>query len=201
MSADVVLTPGEWTPQQAATHVSEAWQNAVESIVETGRRLIEAKQRVGHGWWLDTVALLPFSERTARALMQVATHPDLGNRQHAADLPASWYTLSVLAQLPPGEVAKRIESGEITPDIDRATAQEIAASYRAAEDEERRKRAEERRDAVALLVRVLDLVSPLGVDQHDWVESWAGHIGESDLASRTEQAAQVLLELAKRIRP
>jgi hypothetical protein len=124
-----------WTPQQAADHVSEAWQDAVESIIETGRRLIEAKERVGHGRWLDTVALLPFGERTARRLMEVARHPDLANRTHGSDLPASWRTLSVLAQLPPGEIPKRIEAGEITPELDRATAQGWAAVYAAAHQE------------------------------------------------------------------
>jgi Protein of unknown function (DUF3102) len=124
-----------WTPQQAADHVSEAWQDAVESIIETGRRLIEAKQRVGHGRWLDTVVLLPFGERTAQMLMRVAIHEDLVNPKHASYLPASWYTLSVLAQLPAGEIPKRIAAGEITPELDRATAQGWAAMYMAARQE------------------------------------------------------------------
>lgn len=130
-----VLEAGTWTPQEAANHVTEAWQNAVTSIVETGRRLIEAKGRVGHGRWLDTVDLLPFGERTAQALMKVARHPDLANTNHGADLPASWRTLEVLAQLPPGEVVKRIEAGEITPELDRATAQSWVGTYAAARQE------------------------------------------------------------------
>lgn len=130
-----VMDAGEWTPQEAADHVSEAWQNAVESIVETGRRLIEAKQRVGHGRWLDTVALLPFGDGTARKLMTIATHPDLADRSHGNDLPASWTTLYVLAQLPAGEVARRIEAGEITPELDRATAQQWTSTYAAARQE------------------------------------------------------------------
>jgi hypothetical protein len=130
-----VLEVGEWTPQEAADHVSEAWQNAVESIVETGRRLTEAKQRVGHGRWLDAVTLMPFSEQTARKLMQVAAHPDLSNRAHVRDLPAAWGTLAVLAQLPAGEVTRRIEAGEITPDLDRATAQQWTSTYAVARQE------------------------------------------------------------------
>lgn len=133
--AGIVMDAREWTPQQAASHVSEAWQNAVESIVETGRRLIEAKQRVGHGRWLEAVALMPFSERTAQALAQIARHPDLSNPQHVAGLPASWGTLAVLAQLPPGEVARRIEAGDITPELDRATAQQWTSTYAAARQE------------------------------------------------------------------
>ena len=81
-----VLAAGEWTPQEAATYVAEPWQNAVESIVETGRRLIVAKDRVGHGRWLDAVALMPFGERVAQRLTAVANHPDLSNPTHGSDL-------------------------------------------------------------------------------------------------------------------
>lgn len=130
-----VMADGEWSPEEAATHVSEAWQNAVDSIVETGVRLVEAKKHVGHGNWLPTVELLPFSEQTARALMSVARHPDLSNRQHVGDLPPSWGTLAVLAQLPPGEIPKRIEAGEITPELDRATAQTWVSTYAVAKQE------------------------------------------------------------------
>ena len=119
-----LLAPGEWTPEQAAAYVVEPWQKAVGSIVETGRRLAEAKKRVSHGSWLLTVGLLPFGDSTARKLMQIAAHPDLSNQEHVTDLPASWGTLSVLAQLPPGEIPKRIEAREITAELDRATAQQ-----------------------------------------------------------------------------
>jgi hypothetical protein len=132
LTGEIVAT---WTPEQAAGHVIEAWQGAVESIIETGRRLIEAKDRIEHGGWLPTVGLLPFSEQTARKLMQIARHPDLSNRAHVRDLPASWGTLSVLAQLPPGEIPKRIEAHEITPELERATAQEWAATYSVAKQE------------------------------------------------------------------
>lgn len=130
-----VVSDEEWTPEQAADHVCEAWQNAVDSIVETGRRLIEAKSRTASGKWLDAVALMPFSDGTARKLMAIAQHPDLANRSHGNDLPASWTTLFVLAQLPAGEIEKRIEAGEITPELERAKAQEWANIYAVARQE------------------------------------------------------------------
>lgn len=135
MNVIEVLSADEWTPQQAADHVREAWQNAVESIVETGRRLVEAKERVGHGRWLDAVTLMPFGDSTARKLIAIARHPDLANQDHGTDLPASWRTLAVLASLPEGEIPKRIEAGEITSELDRATAQQWANVYMAAEQE------------------------------------------------------------------
>jgi hypothetical protein len=131
----IIVPSGTWTPEQAASHITEAWQQAVDSIVETGRRLLEAKECVGHGNWLPTVELLPFNEQTARKLMQIARHPDLSNRSHGSDLPASWTTLYALTPLPPGEIPRRIKAHEITPELDRATAQQWASTYQAAKQE------------------------------------------------------------------
>lgn len=129
------MAPDEWTPDHAASYVTEAWQKAVDSIVETGRRLEEAKGRVGHGNWLPMIEQLPFSEATARKLITIAQHPDLSNRSHGNDLPASWTTLYVLSQLPPGEIPRRIEAREITAELDRATAQQWATVYVQAKQE------------------------------------------------------------------
>lgn len=120
-----ILAAGEWTPQEAAFHIRDAWQKAVDSIVETGRRLIDARDRVGHGNWMALIDLLPFGDSTARKLMQIARHPDLSNQEYIPDLPPSWGTLAVLAQLPPGEIPRRIADGEIRSDLEQAEAREI----------------------------------------------------------------------------
>jgi len=132
LTGEIVTT---WTPEHAAAHVAEAWQDAVEAIVETGRRLIEARQRVPEGDWLKAVDRMPFGDRTARYLMQIARHPDLQDRNYNSDLPASWTTLAALAELPAGEIPKRIEAGEITPELRGATARAWAATYGVAKQE------------------------------------------------------------------
>jgi hypothetical protein len=131
----VIMQPDVWTPEQAASYVTDAWQQAVESIVETGRRLIEVKERVRHGNWLPAVELMPFTERTAQRLMAIAKHPDISNPTHVSHLPASWGTLYALTPLPAGEIPRRIEAHEITPELDRATAQQWASTYQAAKQE------------------------------------------------------------------
>jgi len=123
-----ILQPGEWTPREAASYVRESWQAAVESIIETGRRLDEAKKRVGHGNWLAAVELMPFGESTVKYLMQISVHPVLSNRHYSGDLPASWRTLSVLAQLPADEVESLIGSGRITPDLQQSEAKTLVAA-------------------------------------------------------------------------
>jgi hypothetical protein len=130
-----VLPAEAWTPVEAAAHVIESYERSVLAVIETGRRLLESKERLPHGSWLPFVELLPFSERTARRFMEIASHPEIANRSHGSDLPASWRTLAVLAQLPPGEVTARIEAGEITPELERSKAEEWARVYQQAKQE------------------------------------------------------------------
>jgi hypothetical protein len=111
-----------WSPERAAAYVMEAWQNAVESIVETGRRLLEERERTPHGRWDDVIALLPFSDSSALRLMQIARNPTLSNPAHAPDLPASWMTLYRLSRLP--DLDERIAAGDVTPELERATVDE-----------------------------------------------------------------------------
>jgi hypothetical protein len=131
----IIVQPDTWTPDRAASYITEAWQSAVDSIVETGRRLIEAKNHVGHGNWLPTVELLPFGKSAAEYLIQIAEHPDLSNSHHGGNLPASWRTLAVLAQLPAGEIPRRIAAGEITAELKRAAAEQMTAAYNVARQE------------------------------------------------------------------
>ena len=120
-----ILLPGEWTPGEAAVYVTEAWQVAVSSIIETGRRLIEAKQRVGHGNWLAAVDLMPFGRSAAEYLMQTAKHPTLANPDYSSRLPAAWRTLSILAQLPPAELTDLIECRRVTPELQQSQARAL----------------------------------------------------------------------------
>lgn len=131
-----ILAADEWTPEQAAGYVRESYARSVEAIIETGARLTESKSRLGHGGWLPMVALLPFSEGTARKLMQIAANDAISNRSHGNDLPASWTTLYALAPLPPAEIEARITAGEITPELDRATAEQWARTHQAAKQEQ-----------------------------------------------------------------
>jgi hypothetical protein len=47
------------------------------AIIETGRLLVQAKDCLEHGQWLEMVrAELPFAERTAQRLMAIARGQD-----------------------------------------------------------------------------------------------------------------------------
>jgi N6-adenosine-specific RNA methylase IME4 len=125
-----ILLAGQWTPVEAAAYVTDAWRAAVSSIIETGRRLTEAKLRVGHGNWLAAVDLMPFGRSTAEYLMQTANHPTLSNPDYGSSLPAAWRTLSILAQLPADELTDLIECREVTPELQQVQARSLVAGLR-----------------------------------------------------------------------
>jgi hypothetical protein len=111
-----------------ANRIREAHSKTVESIIETGRLLIEAKADCDHGEWGEITGettgnpLLPFSFTVARRYMIIAKHPFLSNRAHAHDLPSSWDTLYQLSQLPTVDLEAELEAGRIHPDMTRADA-------------------------------------------------------------------------------
>ncbi len=127
-----IVPADEWTPQEAADYVSESWRGAVESIIETGRRLIESQERVGTGNWVAAVELMPFGMRTTQYLAQVANHPVLADTKYTSHLPASWMTRATLAQLPVYELTALIASGEISAELQQAEAKTLVSASRGA---------------------------------------------------------------------
>ena len=106
--------------QQWANAICAAWQNCVESILETGRLLYEAKEDLGHGQFLAMIdADLPFSEDTAQRLMAVCRHPVLSYTAHARYLPPVWYTLYQLSRFESDHLERWIKDGRIHPEMQR----------------------------------------------------------------------------------
>jgi hypothetical protein len=80
--------------------ITATWRKSVESIIETGRLLVEAKASLAYGQFGDLIEKLPFSHRTAQCLMRIAEHRMLVNPHTCAELPASWRALAELARIP-----------------------------------------------------------------------------------------------------
>jgi hypothetical protein len=108
--------PAEW-----AAWITQPWQKSLESIIETGRRLIKVKAHISHGnkksdpdaGWLrmfkgypDAVACpVPFDESSARRLMKIAKNPILPNPAYAPVLSGlPWKDLYKLSQWSPGRL-------------------------------------------------------------------------------------------------
>jgi Protein of unknown function (DUF3102) len=103
-----------------AKRIRAASRKTVESMIQTGKLLIEAKRKLGHG---DFVAMvrndLPFKERTAQRLMNIARSPAISKASNWSLLPPHLSTLHDLAALPPETFDVKIASGAINPDATR----------------------------------------------------------------------------------
>jgi hypothetical protein len=106
--------------QHWAKRIHGSWQKAVESIIETGKLLLEAKADLPHGEFTNMInERLPFGPRTAEMLMKVAEHPVISDPNQWFAFPPSWRTLSELALLPPKIVKERIADHTINPEMRR----------------------------------------------------------------------------------
>ena len=116
------------TPEEWAKRITTAWQKSVESIIETGRLLIEAKAELPHGEFENMInEKLPFGSRTAQRLMKIADHPILSNPTHVSHLPPSWGTLYALTELPDEVLSDMLEDGKLNCEIERKDVEQIKA--------------------------------------------------------------------------
>jgi hypothetical protein len=100
--------------------ISAAWQKSVESIIETGLLLIDAKAELEHGHFLEMLeSELPFGPNTAQRLMIIASDDRITNAAHVQLLPAKWGTIYELTKLPDGTFEQAILSGKIHPRMER----------------------------------------------------------------------------------
>jgi hypothetical protein len=80
--------PGGGATSEWAARIGAAWRRTLESVIDTGRLLVEAKAPLPHGEFLAMVERdLPFGPRTAQMLMTVASDDKLTNANHAPRCP------------------------------------------------------------------------------------------------------------------
>jgi hypothetical protein len=89
-----------------AERILAAYRKAVDAFFETGGLLIESKESLEHGEFLDMVECdLPFSTSTAERLMKIASDQRLAAHEHA-QLPPRWTLLHAMTQLDDDQFAK-----------------------------------------------------------------------------------------------
>jgi hypothetical protein len=116
------------------TRFRKAFRKSVEGIIEAGRVLIEAKDELEHGQFIDWVERdLRFgsgqegdrglSLRKAQMLMFVAKNEVISNANHWFVFPPSWRTLWELSQIrPKHRLLDLITNGRINPGMTREEA-------------------------------------------------------------------------------
>lgn len=108
-------------PEAWALRINSAWRRSLESVIETGRLLIDAKANlVERGQWQRMVGdLLDFSPDTAQRLMAIARDQRLTDAAHVRFLPRSYSTLHELTKLSDEEFQRGLAEKIICPDMER----------------------------------------------------------------------------------
>lgn len=103
------------------TRIESAWQKSVQSVIEVGNLVKQAKEQLGVSYSL-LEAELPFSSTVAAFLIKIAENPVLSNPSYHSRLPNGYNTLYYLASVDEKQLVQQIESGEITPNFTLASA-------------------------------------------------------------------------------
>lgn len=106
--------------------IEAAWQRSVESVIEVGRLVKQAKDELGVSFALLETEL-PFSSTVAAFLIKIAEHPVLSNPIYFSKLPNSYNALYYLASVDEETLVEQLESGEISPDYTITSARTLKA--------------------------------------------------------------------------
>jgi len=99
--------------------IAGAYRRSVESIIQVGDFISDAKDDLPHGAFEAMIAsALPFGASAARRFMVIAGDPRI--RAHVHALPAAWGSLYELTKLDDAQFESKIADGSITPDTERA---------------------------------------------------------------------------------
>lgn len=106
------------------TRIESAWQKSVQSVIEVGNLIKQAKEQLGVSYTLLETEL-PFSSTVAVFLIKIAENPVLSNPSYHARLPNGYNTLYYLASVDEKQLVEQIENGEITPNFTLASAKSL----------------------------------------------------------------------------
>ena len=107
------------------SQIQAAWQKSVESTVEVGRLVKQAKKELGASY-KDLEATLPFSASTATNFVKIAEHPVLSDPENWKNLPNALNTLYYLSMIDEARLVACLGSGQITPELTVARAKALA---------------------------------------------------------------------------
>lgn len=101
---------------QWRARIEVAWQRSVESVIEVGRLINEARDQLGATYALLETEL-PFSTTVAAFLSKIAKNRVLSNPTNFARLPNGVNTLYHLTFIDETKLEEQIDQGEITPNF------------------------------------------------------------------------------------
>jgi hypothetical protein len=141
---------------QWRTSIESAWQKSVESVIEVGRLVKQAKEELGSSYALLETQL-PFSSTVAAFLVKIAEHPVLSDSQYYSKLPNGYNTLYYLASVDEETLKEQLDKGEVTPDFTIASAKRLRDSSK---DEVVRNNKGSSANSEQLAVGVINIAAP-----------------------------------------
>lgn len=103
--------------EEWAAVINADWRKSIESIMQTGRDLLRAKEDLPNGQFGQMIKEdLGFGRRVAQHLMRIVAHPMIGDAKTSAHLPASWNVLYELSRLSEEDFKWAEAKGLIGPD-------------------------------------------------------------------------------------
>lgn len=103
--------------QSFSDKISASWRQATDSILETGRLLVEAENQLSELEFLNLIETLPFTQSTAIKLITIGQTSHL--EAYKTHLPPHWTTIYELALMPEEQLKDEIETGHINPSTER----------------------------------------------------------------------------------
>ena len=108
--------------KEHAARINEAWQKGVDAVIETGLRIIDAREGLEHGEYIAMVENdLHFKRAMAFKLVAIASNKVLSNVSHGKHLPTAWTVLYDLSAVGNKgfDLEAGIEGGTIHPRMER----------------------------------------------------------------------------------
>ncbi len=108
------------TIDEFAAWISDSWRSSMEGILETGRRLMEAKNKLPYGDYMKMIAdRLPFGDSVALRLRKIAESPLFSNPAPVQDLPHSYSVLYEMIAFSQKNFDNLLNSGAINKNTTR----------------------------------------------------------------------------------
>ena len=113
--APVIIPPAILSPKEWRELINGSWSKAARSVIETGQKLVAAKEALASDEFERLLQDLAFKACTGRKLMCIAKNELLCSIWNK--LPPKWTTIYALSQLRDGDLRWLSANGKIHPDM------------------------------------------------------------------------------------
>lgn len=158
--------------------IEAAWQKSVESVIEVGRLVQQAKFELGASYSLLETEL-PFSSTVAAFLVKIVENPILSDPQYFNRLPNSYNTLYHLSAIDNDELVKQIEDGVITPDYGLTSAKRLKSQSSSTSDKANNKETKSLYEVGKIQIEKIEDLEGLKNDLNKLLKKYNGSISYS----------------------